>query len=90
VDDYVHRVGRTGRGDAGGAAYSLVSSGDQGMVMRIESALGQTFPREKAEGFDYDVPTPSWAKPSADELIDSLNKPTGIADRFRRMMGGRR
>jgi ATP-dependent RNA helicase RhlE len=90
VDDYVHRVGRTGRGDAGGAAYSLVSSGDQGMVMRIESALGRTFPREQAEGFDYDVPTPSWAKPSADELIDSLNKPTGIADRFRRMMGGRR
>ncbi|MGH2545154.1 MAG: helicase-related protein, partial [Ardenticatenaceae bacterium] len=90
VDDYVHRIGRTARGDAAGHAYTFVAFADEGMVRRIESALERTLPRRRAEGFNYDVPTPSWAKPSAEELIEQLTRPTGIADRFRRMMGRRR
>nr|MBA3534334.1 ATP-dependent helicase [Ardenticatenales bacterium] len=86
VDSYVHRIGRTARGDAEGKAYTLVSSADESMVKRIESALERKLPRTLAEGFDYDVPTPSWAKPSSDEIIEGLNQPKGLADRFRRMI----
>jgi ATP-dependent RNA helicase RhlE len=90
VDEYVHRIGRTARGEAEGAAYTFVTLTDRGMVKRIESVLEQELEPRTAEGFDYDVPAPSWAKPSAEELIERLNEPQGIADRFRRMMGRRR
>ncbi|MDQ4074729.1 MAG: DEAD/DEAH box helicase [Chloroflexota bacterium] len=87
VEGYVHRIGRTARGEATGSAYTFVTLADEGMVKRIESALERTLPRVRAEEFDYDVPTPSWAKPSAEELIERLGKPEGLADRFKRMMG---
>jgi ATP-dependent RNA helicase RhlE len=90
VDEYVHRIGRTARGDAGGHAYTFVSAGDEGMVSRIQSALDRELPRVQAEDFNYDVPTPSWAKPSAEELAESLHKPENLADRFRKMMDRRR
>ncbi len=91
VDDYVHRIGRTARGDAAGEAYSLVTFADEGMAMRIESVLEMSIePRREVEDFDYDVPTPSWAKPSTDELVERLTRPKSLADRFRHMMGGRR
>lgn len=87
VDDYVHRIGRTARGEGTeGTAMTFMSSGDDGMIKRIESALERTLPRVYAEGFNYDVPTPSWAKPSADDIAASLTKPKNLAERFGRMM----
>ncbi len=87
VDEYVHRIGRTARGEGSeGTAITFVSSGDDGMIKRIESALERALPRVYAEGFNYDVPTPSWAKPSADDITASLTKPKNLAERFGRMM----
>lgn len=87
VDDYVHRIGRTARGEGTeGTAMTFMSSGDDGMIKRIESALERTLPRVYAEGFNYDVPTPSWAKPSADDIAESLTKPKNLAERFKHMM----
>lgn len=87
VDDYVHRIGRTARGEgAEGTAITFASTGDEGMIKRIESALERSLPRVHAEGFNYDVPTPSWAKPSADDIAESLSKPKNLAERFGRMM----
>jgi ATP-dependent RNA helicase RhlE len=87
VDDYVHRIGRTARGEGSeGTAMTFTSSGDDGMIKRIESALERTLPRVYAEGFNYDVPTPSWAKPSADDITESLTKPKNLAERFKHMM----
>lgn len=84
VDEYVHRIGRTARADARGSAFTLVGPGDEAMVMRIESALETTLPRRFADGFDYDVPTPSWAKPSARDVSASLTKARNAADVSRR------
>jgi ATP-dependent RNA helicase RhlE len=80
VDEYVHRIGRTARAHAEGRAYSFISIEDQAIVARIESALERVLPRRLAEGFDYDVPTPSWAKPSADAVASALTRPKGRAD----------
>lgn len=76
VDDYVHRVGRTARGPvAEGTAYTFVAPGDEPMVTRIEAVLGRRLPRLTVEGFDYDVPTPSWARASAKDMARSLQRP---------------
>ncbi len=88
VDEYIHRVGRTARG-AGteGTAVSFVTMGDETMVRRIESALERELPRLQAEGFDYDVPTPSWAQPSAQDLSKAMSKPS-LSNLSRSFRGG--
>ncbi len=52
-EDYVHRIGRTGRMRQEGDAYSLYSAMDQSLLQSIERLIGQEIPREKLEGFDY-------------------------------------
>ncbi|MGB0389005.1 MAG: DEAD/DEAH box helicase, partial [Ardenticatenaceae bacterium] len=90
IDDYVHRIGRTARGNATGKAYTFMTSDDEAMVARLESALEKELPRVEIADFNYDVPTPSWAKPSPNKLIESLHKSEGLAERFNRMMRQRR
>jgi ATP-dependent RNA helicase RhlE len=53
AEDYVHRVGRTGRARANGDALTLVSPEEQSEFARIERALGLRVPRIELEGFDY-------------------------------------
>ena len=44
-DDYVHRIGRTGRAGATGKAFSLVTPDDAEVVANIEKLTGQSIPR---------------------------------------------
>lgn len=83
VDEYVHRIGRTARAEALGKAYTFVTHSDETMIMRIEDALDRKLPRVLAEGFDYDVPTPNWAKPSAKDVMAMLDRQTSVVDRLR-------
>jgi ATP-dependent RNA helicase RhlE len=89
-EDYVHRIGRTARAEAEGDAISLVTPDDEPMVYRIEHLLGYKLERQSLAGFDYDVPTPSWAKPSAKSLMRQATQSQSLADRWRSMGGGRR
>jgi ATP-dependent RNA helicase RhlE len=50
---YVHRIGRTGRAEAAGKAYTLMTPVEEGMVRRIESLLKQKLQRRKLEGINY-------------------------------------
>ena len=52
-DDYIHRVGRTGRAEATGEAYTLVSPEEEGSLRDIERALGRRLPRVMVPDFDY-------------------------------------
>jgi ATP-dependent RNA helicase RhlE len=52
-DDYVHRVGRTGRADAEGDAFLFVAPDEEGQLKAIERALGRRLPRITVPGFDY-------------------------------------
>jgi superfamily II DNA/RNA helicase len=45
ADDYVHRIGRTGRAGRPGTAISIVTSLDQKSMVAIEKLIGQTIPR---------------------------------------------
>jgi ATP-dependent RNA helicase RhlE len=52
-EDYVHRIGRTGRVDAVGDAFTLMSPEEQKDVTAIERFLGRTVPRVLLPDFDY-------------------------------------
>jgi ATP-dependent RNA helicase RhlE len=62
-EDYIHRVGRTGRAEATGEAYTFVAPEDEGALRAIERAVGKPLPRVVLSDFDYrqraeDVRTP--------------------------------
>ena len=84
-EDYVHRIGRTARADADGDAITLVTPDDEGLIYRIEYLLDRKIERKTLPGFDYDVPTPSWAKPSAKALLRKTAQSQSLADRWRSM-----
>ncbi|AXT54928.1 DEAD/DEAH box helicase [Aquimarina sp. MMG015] len=52
AEDYVHRIGRTGRAGASGEAISLVSQEEVSYVKGIEKLLGLTLNKEVIEGFE--------------------------------------
>jgi ATP-dependent RNA helicase RhlE len=52
-EDYVHRIGRTGRVDAVGDAFTLMSPEEQHDVAAIERFLGRSIPRVLVPDFDY-------------------------------------
>jgi ATP-dependent RNA helicase RhlE len=57
-EDYVHRIGRTGRAGESGIAVSLVSDADEQYLQAIEKLLKRKIPVEKVDGYteDSDVP----------------------------------
>lgn len=58
LDSYTHRIGRTGRAERSGDAYTFVTDEDQLMVRSIEKALGEKLERLYLSEFDYDIPAP--------------------------------
>ena len=58
-DDYIHRVGRTGRAEATGDAFTFVSPEEEPNLRDIERAIGRRLPRVTVPDFDYN------AKPQA-------------------------
>jgi len=53
-EDYVHRIGRTGRAGAEGEAISLVSADEISYLRDIEKLVGLKIPKEIIEGFEPD------------------------------------
>ncbi|WP_282148888.1 DEAD/DEAH box helicase [Algibacter lectus] len=53
-EDYVHRIGRTGRAGANGVALSLVSADETTFLRDIEKLIGNKLPVEVLEGFEPD------------------------------------
>ena len=53
AEDYVHRIGRTGRAQATGDAFTLVTEDDVRDARSIERYMGLTVERKKIEGFPY-------------------------------------
>lgn len=53
VDAYTHRIGRTGRAELTGEAFTFAVQADEPMVREIEKALGTRIERRWLAGFDY-------------------------------------
>ena len=53
-EDYVHRVGRTGRAQREGRAVTLLSERDEERATQIETLLGMKIERVQLEDFEYE------------------------------------
>ena len=52
-EDYIHRIGRTGRAEHSGDAFTIMVAEDAPHVYAIERFISQKIPRVKLENFDY-------------------------------------
>ena len=52
-EDYIHRIGRTGRVEATGDAFSLISPEEESMIKDIERVINQRLPRITLPDFNY-------------------------------------
>jgi ATP-dependent RNA helicase RhlE len=80
TDAYTHRIGRTGRAEHSGEAFTLVTPEDSVEVRAVERVLGYAIERRTLAGFDYTAPMPaqqaryvagadSWQEPPPPEWI---------------------
>ena len=53
AEDYIHRIGRTGRAAASGDAYTFMAPDEIAMVRTIEHVIGQPIPRISVPGYDF-------------------------------------
>ncbi|MGZ6315826.1 MAG: DEAD/DEAH box helicase [Anaerolineales bacterium] len=58
ADAYIHRIGRTGRAERTGDAFTLVTPDDNDMVRALERIMGQPIVRKTFDDFDYAVAAP--------------------------------
>lgn len=72
AEDYIHRIGRTGRAGADGQAVSLVSADEFDSLAGIERLIKQIIPREFVDGFE---PTHSLPESNLDRRPIKAKKP---------------
>jgi len=58
-EDYVHRIGRTGRAGAQGLAISFVPKHDLNLLDHLELTIALRLPRKHLKGFNYNAPVPA-------------------------------
>jgi ATP-dependent RNA helicase RhlE len=58
-EDYVHRIGRTGRAHAVGDAISFVTPEDHSALRSLERFIGRGIVRKRSEGFNYTAAAPA-------------------------------
>lgn len=78
-EDYVHRIGRTGRAGASGIAISLVSADEKAYLRDIEKLIGLRIPSDIISGFTPDPNAPTEIeKPQRQQRSQSRpSRPTG-------------
>jgi ATP-dependent RNA helicase RhlE len=91
-EDYVHRIGRTGRAAATGDAYTFMSPDEIAMVRTIERMIGQQIPRISVPGYDFgttsDIPVPVASESHPVDIlapsISAAGDPVATQKRYRR------
>ena len=58
VDAYTHRIGRTGRAEESGEAFTFVEPDNEDLVRQVERLLGERIQRRRLYDFDYDAAAP--------------------------------
>lgn len=58
ADAYIHRIGRTGRAERTGDAFTLVTPEDNDMIRTLERIMGQPLDRKTLPDFNYAVAAP--------------------------------
>jgi len=58
ADAYIHRIGRTGRAQRTGDAFTLVTPEDNDLIRTLERIMGRPLERKTLPDFDYSPPAP--------------------------------
>ena len=74
---YIHRIGRTGRAERSGDAFTLVTKEDTQMVRAINGAIGSCVEQRTLADFNYDVPLVS----QGNKGNASANRPRPVVQR---------
>ena len=77
-EDYVHRIGRTGRAEAQGDAFTLLTADEIDFAKSVEGFISRKIDRRKLEGFPYAYTA------LLDEGAKPLRKPRPAAPKRRR------
>ena len=84
TDAYTHRIGRTGRSDRQGKAYTFVTAEDHRLVSQVEKRLGLPIPRRRVDGIES-IPFPQGRQARAEpSRRRSSRRPAAGAGRGRR------
>ncbi len=82
AEDYVHRIGRTGRAEATGHAITFVSSEEEKYLREVGKFIGRKLKAQKCKGFSY-VKSPR-PKPKTAKRFSGAKKPyRGRRKRFK-------
>ena len=72
AENYVHRIGRTGRGNLKGDAVSFVSKGEMDFLLAIEKFLGKKIPEVTISKKDYQTVLDLTNEKSLDDLLGQI------------------
>jgi ATP-dependent RNA helicase RhlE len=93
ADAYTHRVGRTGRADQRGEAFTLAQPNDEAMVYEIEKVIGKRLERRRLPAFNYGSFNPE-SRPENNSPKQAnhrrMNKNGSPANKSRRRQNGNR
>jgi ATP-dependent RNA helicase RhlE len=81
-DDYIHRIGRTGRVNKAGDALTFVTSGDNERIGALEKLLNAPLKRLTLQGFDYTMPAPDKQPRPSQPLRRRVPRRQGIARKY--------
>ena len=74
VDAYTHRIGRTGRAESTGEAFTFTIQADEPIVRQIERTLGRSIQRRRVPGF----------APASEDHLESVQPSKSPSERRRR------
>lgn len=89
AEDYVHRIGRTGRAEATGDAITFVSSEEQKYLREVGKFIGRKLKAQKCRGFSYVKSTPpgpktaKTSKPSSRRQLPRSKTASGAKKSYR-------
>ncbi len=79
AEDYVHRIGRTGRAEASGDAFTIMTADELDFAAAVENFIGRPIERKKLDGFNY-----TYTALLEDKPVKSVRKPKPAGPKRRR------
>ncbi len=77
AEDYIHRIGRTGRANSAGEAISFITSEDQGTLRIVERKMRKSIYRKRVTGFNISRSSNSPRSPNSSRSSNSRHKKGG-------------
>ena len=90
AEDYVHRIGRTGRAGETGIALSLVSADEVSQLQKIEKLIKKSIPREEIDGFEPEHRLPTKPVKTSGKRLPKKAKAKPGAKKHREGQGKKR